>query len=356
MTGADFFGGWVNLACKSDIKVDLFGALVGAPDSMGTSVGCKNKNKAACVKPKPVPDPPNKPDQPKNKPEDTENKASNASKNKPKNTDKNKSTKTAKSSNTVKNKPTNTDKSTSTKAVKPTITEKNKPASTDKNKPTNTDKNTSTNAVKPTVTEKNKPTNTDKNTSTNTVKPTVTEKNKPTNTNKPTSKPVETASKTTKTSSTRTSTSDEDTETDCAVCGSGGVKRAAEESRWGVMYGRAAPQCAKESDSEEEQDDQQSCEIDISGLTLSERGDGLSTKLLKAQLTTKFNVKFGRYAPCGKAKLEPDIDKYFYFTSDSCKRVDIKQFDITAPQAAKRLAGIDFDSECLHSGSSCLYY
>ncbi|KAL0942312.1 uncharacterized protein CTRU02_200198 [Colletotrichum truncatum] len=59
---AAYFDDWVSKSCGLD-KIDLayddtFNALVGAPDSVGTSVGCKQKNKKACKKLDPRPDPP----------------------------------------------------------------------------------------------------------------------------------------------------------------------------------------------------------------------------------------------------------------------------------------------------------
>ena len=84
LEAADFFGNWVGKACGvPDWNFDLFGkcfyilfgntlltpnlgALVGAPDSFGTSIGCKKKNKSECKKVDPVPDPP----KPSKKPDD----------------------------------------------------------------------------------------------------------------------------------------------------------------------------------------------------------------------------------------------------------------------------------------------
>lgn len=69
---ADFFGGWVGPAChmpnwNSDVLGMIFGVLNNAPDSTGTSLGCVRKNKAACRKPDPKPDPPPKDPPPKSK-------------------------------------------------------------------------------------------------------------------------------------------------------------------------------------------------------------------------------------------------------------------------------------------------
>lgn len=64
LTAASFFDNWIGDACGvPDWNFDLFGALLGAPDSMGTSIGCKRKNKADCKKVDSVPDPTKKPTQ-----------------------------------------------------------------------------------------------------------------------------------------------------------------------------------------------------------------------------------------------------------------------------------------------------
>lgn len=65
---ADFFGGWIKPVCQlpsnwnTDTFAILFGGLVSAPDSAGTSIGCKQPTKAKCVKP-----PKDKPDKPETK-------------------------------------------------------------------------------------------------------------------------------------------------------------------------------------------------------------------------------------------------------------------------------------------------
>ncbi|KAF2821656.1 hypothetical protein CC86DRAFT_373485 [Ophiobolus disseminans] len=66
LEAADYFGNWVGKACgMPDWNFDLWGALIGAPDSISTSIGCKKKNKADCKKMDPIPDPPKKVDPPK---------------------------------------------------------------------------------------------------------------------------------------------------------------------------------------------------------------------------------------------------------------------------------------------------
>lgn len=62
MNPTDFFDGWVKKSCGMD-KIELdyddtFDSLVNAPDSVGTSKGCKRKNKGDCKKLDAKPDPP----------------------------------------------------------------------------------------------------------------------------------------------------------------------------------------------------------------------------------------------------------------------------------------------------------
>ncbi|KAL9617420.1 MAG: hypothetical protein Q9160_007777 [Pyrenula sp. 1 TL-2023] len=82
LEAADFFGDWVSIIFQSedlllmhisqvgnacgvpDWNLDLWGGLLGAPDSYGTSIGCKRKNKSACKKPDSKPDPTEMPDGP----------------------------------------------------------------------------------------------------------------------------------------------------------------------------------------------------------------------------------------------------------------------------------------------------
>ncbi|KAH7393076.1 hypothetical protein BKA66DRAFT_439188 [Pyrenochaeta sp. MPI-SDFR-AT-0127] len=67
MEAADFFGNWVGKACGvPEWNFDLWGALIGAPDSMGTSIGCKKKNKSECKKMDSIPEPTKKPEPTKN--------------------------------------------------------------------------------------------------------------------------------------------------------------------------------------------------------------------------------------------------------------------------------------------------
>ncbi|CAI6330997.1 unnamed protein product [Periconia digitata] len=70
LDAASYFDNWVGKACgipewNFDIT-DMFGDLSGAPNSLGTSIGCKKKNKSSCKKMDPVPDPPKskKPEKP----------------------------------------------------------------------------------------------------------------------------------------------------------------------------------------------------------------------------------------------------------------------------------------------------
>lgn len=61
LEAADFFDNWVGDACGvPDWNFDLWTALLGGPDSLGTSVGCLRKNKSKCKRQGPVPDPPKK--------------------------------------------------------------------------------------------------------------------------------------------------------------------------------------------------------------------------------------------------------------------------------------------------------
>lgn len=61
LEAADFFDNWVGDACGvPDWNFDLWTALLGGPDSLGTSVGCLRKNKSKCKRQDPVPDPPKK--------------------------------------------------------------------------------------------------------------------------------------------------------------------------------------------------------------------------------------------------------------------------------------------------------
>lgn len=61
LEAADFFDNWVGDACGvPDWNFDLWTALLGGPDSLGTSVGCLRKNKSKCKRQEPVPDPPRK--------------------------------------------------------------------------------------------------------------------------------------------------------------------------------------------------------------------------------------------------------------------------------------------------------
>lgn len=59
LEAADFFDNWVGDACGvPDWNIDLWTALLGGPDSLGTSVGCLRKNKSKCKRQDLVPDPP----------------------------------------------------------------------------------------------------------------------------------------------------------------------------------------------------------------------------------------------------------------------------------------------------------
>lgn len=61
LEAADFFDNWVGSACGlPDWNFDLWTALLGGPDSLGTSVGCLRKNKSKCKRQDPVPEPPRK--------------------------------------------------------------------------------------------------------------------------------------------------------------------------------------------------------------------------------------------------------------------------------------------------------
>ncbi|KAI1848010.1 hypothetical protein JX266_006123 [Neoarthrinium moseri] len=61
LNAASFFGDWVGKACGVDNwnfdLTSVYDPLVNAPDSMGTSTGCKKRNKADCKKLDPKPDP-----------------------------------------------------------------------------------------------------------------------------------------------------------------------------------------------------------------------------------------------------------------------------------------------------------
>jgi len=55
LEAADFFDNWVGSACGlPDWNFDLWTALLGGPDSLGTSVGCLRKNKSKCKRQDPV--------------------------------------------------------------------------------------------------------------------------------------------------------------------------------------------------------------------------------------------------------------------------------------------------------------
>ncbi|KEZ45010.1 hypothetical protein SAPIO_CDS2402 [Scedosporium apiospermum] len=102
---ANFFGGWVGPAChmpnwNSDVLSMIFGVLNNAPDSTGTSIGCVQKNKAACRKPDRKPDPPPKSKGPDDKPK-TEDPPSPTSK--PSEPDKTSKVATSTSKSTTKN-------------------------------------------------------------------------------------------------------------------------------------------------------------------------------------------------------------------------------------------------------------
>jgi hypothetical protein len=59
LEAADFFDNWVGSACGlPEWNFDLWTALLGGPDSLGTSVGCLRKNKSKCKRQDPVPEPP----------------------------------------------------------------------------------------------------------------------------------------------------------------------------------------------------------------------------------------------------------------------------------------------------------
>ncbi|KAK7977144.1 hypothetical protein PG988_004634 [Apiospora saccharicola] len=128
-TAEDMFGNWVGPVCgdasfKGFDIATAFQELSGAPDSMGTSIGCLNKK--GCKKPPQKPDPPkapSKPDKPPEKP------TTNIPDKPPTNGDK--PTATDNKPPATDDKPTATDK-------KPTTTTTSSPAPTTTNSPTTT--------------------------------------------------------------------------------------------------------------------------------------------------------------------------------------------------------------------------
>jgi hypothetical protein len=202
-------------------------------------------------------------------------------------------------------------------------------------KPTETGQPTRTdNPSKPTKTEE--PTRTDGSTGTNKSTRTDSSTSTYSSTSTDSSSPITsssasetTASTATTTSSTSTTTTDGERATDCAPCGSRAIKRAAQEERWGILYGRAGPQCVVDDQDEPDVDDQESCDASSS---LEARALGMVLKKEKISLTTPEKLEFGEYAQCALAKREPEIEKYFLFKTDSCKSAEVIQLPDTDPR------------------------
>lgn len=187
--------------------------------------------------------------------------------------------------------------------------DKKPPANKDGGKPTGNKDDT-----KPTPT--NKPSETNKQ-ATQTADGTKQVTNPP-KTNTGTKEPT----RTDQSSASKTASSDKESETDCAPCRSQKVKKDALEVRWGIMYGRAGPQCAVV-----EEDDPEACNID-DGKSLNARGKKKgSGKENAVELVSKFTISFGKYAPCAKAMREPEIAKAFLIKNDECKTTGIRQID-----------------------------
>ncbi|KAF2183380.1 hypothetical protein K469DRAFT_211108 [Zopfia rhizophila CBS 207.26] len=141
LEAADFFGNWVGKACGvPDWNFDLWSALIGAPDSYGTSIGCRRKNKSECKKPESKPDTTKKPDNPLVSTKKEEPKPTSTNKEEPKTT------------STKKEEPKTT--STNKEEPKTTSTKKEEPKTTSTNK--EEPKTTSTKKEEPKTTSTNK--------------------------------------------------------------------------------------------------------------------------------------------------------------------------------------------------------
>ncbi|KAF6798163.1 hypothetical protein CSOJ01_12781, partial [Colletotrichum sojae] len=252
MTSYDFFDGWVKKGCGLE-KIELdyqktFDSLVDAPDSLGTSTGCKRKERGRCKTQPARPDP-----------KTTDKKAD-----PPKTTDK--------KDDSAKPTPT------------PTTSKQDDAAKTTTTKPAD--------AAGPNTTagsDRGLPPGSDK--------------------------PQATSSGTTTTSS---SAAPGETAVTCELCSSKNAKKAARDARWGSMF---APRAAGEAcllDKGPKVGDGESCAADgprRRGL-LSERS------LSRADPFVTFNGKnfwidCGMHKPCGEAKGDSSIDKYYYLTEDS---------------------------------------
>ncbi|TKW52387.1 hypothetical protein CTA1_69, partial [Colletotrichum tanaceti] len=234
MNPGDFFDGWVKKSCGLDKLqldyADTFASLVNAPDSAGTSTGCKRKKKSDCKKLDAKPD--------------------------PKTTKKDDGPKTT----TTKKEDGPTTTTTKTEAGPTTTTT------------TTTSTSTSTSA------------------------------------------------------SASASASSSGTPVTCESCRSPGAKKAARDARWGSMFvPRAAGGDTCLLDNSKGGD---SCEA--GGGDLAAR-DGLLSERALTRADPMLNVNgrdfwidCGQHKPCGQAKGDSNIDKYYYLEGDAKCGGDLK--------------------------------
>lgn len=247
MTPYDFFDGWVKKGCGLE-KIELdyqktFDSLVGAPDSLGTSTGCKRKERGKCKTQPARPDP-----------KTTEKKA---------------------------DPPKTTDKKEDAPKSTPTTSKQDDAAKTTTTKPADAGPNTTAGS------DRGLPPGSDK--------------------------PQATSSGTSASSSAAPS----ETALTCELCSSSNAKKAARDARWGSMFvARAAgPVCLLDKGPK---DDGESCAADgpIRRGVLSERS--LTEDNPIARFDGKdHTIDCGKHKPCGEARDDGNIDKFYYLTHDA---------------------------------------